>query len=270
MSLVYPQNVTLYQIGDWNNGGSFELFLDAVDGTYCTYLGGDDPAHNPTYPDDSDGGWNHPKQCGGAKPPTVVSVSYEGDEASFTPFYTARICNEYMKLGLQGMSVVYASGDSGVAGWQGCLDPATNGTLFSPEFPSSCPYVTSVGATQIPVGASVHTPGIEVAVDFPIKSSGGFSNHFAMPVWQRNSVLNWFNKHPSGYGPGIFNDSRNARGVPDVAALGRNFIIGVGKNLPFVPEDTYELVGGTSASVTPTFITCHELPCRCELTDNVC
>ncbi|KAL2062257.1 hypothetical protein VTL71DRAFT_6523 [Oculimacula yallundae] len=252
MSLVYPQNVTLYQIGDNYIGGSFELFLDAVDGSYCTYLGGDDPAHNPQYPDPTPGGYNQTKMCGGAKPPTVVSISYDGDEANFTPFYTNRMCNEYMMLGLQGMSILFASADYGVAGWQGCLDPATTGTLFSPAFPASCPYVTSVGATQIPVGSSVLDPNIEVAIDFPIVSSGGFSNQFPMPRYQEQAVLDWFKKHPTGYGKGIFNDSMKARGGPDVAALGRNFIIGVGKNLPYVPEDTYHLVGGTSASA-PVF-----------------
>ncbi|KAH9213779.1 peptidase S8/S53 domain-containing protein [Leptodontidium sp. 2 PMI_412] len=252
MSLVYPQNVTLYQIGDNYLGGTFELFLDAVDGSYCTYLGGDDPAHNPQYPDPTPGGYNETKMCGGAKPPTVISISYGGDEATFTPFYTNRMCNEYMKLGLQGMSILFASADYGVAGWLGCLDPATTGTLFSPAFPASCPYVTSVGATQIPVNASVLDRNVEVAIDFPIVSSGGFSNHFAMPKYQEKAVLNWFKNNPTGYGKGIFNDSMKARGGPDVAALGRNFIVGVGKNLPYVPEDTYQLVGGTSASA-PVF-----------------
>ncbi|KAK0105290.1 hypothetical protein ONS95_004326 [Cadophora gregata] len=252
MSLVYPQNVTLYQIGDNFIGGSFELFLDAVDGSYCTYLGGDDPTLNPQYPDPILSGYNQTKMCGGAKPPTVVSISYSGDEFFFTEFYTSRMCNEYMKLGLQGMSILFASADYGVAGWQGCLDPATTGTLFSPAFPASCPYVTSVGATQIPVNSSVFDRNVEVAVDFPIYSSGGFSNHFAMPKYQEKAVLNWFKKHPTGYGMGVFNDSMKARGGPDVAALGRNFIIGVGKNLPYVPEDTYQLVGGTSASA-PVF-----------------
>ena len=35
MTLVYPQNVTLYQVGDVVEGGSFNNFLDALDASYC-------------------------------------------------------------------------------------------------------------------------------------------------------------------------------------------------------------------------------------------
>ena len=47
----------------------------------------------------------------------------------------------FMKLGLQGISICVASGDSGVAGPpdddnpDGCLG---NGTIFSPDFPATC------------------------------------------------------------------------------------------------------------------------------------
>jgi tripeptidyl-peptidase-1 len=46
-----------------------------------------------------------------------------------------------MKLGLQGISIVLASGDSGVAGPagddndDGCLG---TGQIFSPDFPATC------------------------------------------------------------------------------------------------------------------------------------
>lgn len=42
ISLVYPQTVTLYQVGDEVEGASFNNFLDALDSSYCTYDGGDD------------------------------------------------------------------------------------------------------------------------------------------------------------------------------------------------------------------------------------
>lgn len=38
---VYPQKVTLYQVGDSVEGGSNNNFLDALDASYCTYAGGD-------------------------------------------------------------------------------------------------------------------------------------------------------------------------------------------------------------------------------------
>jgi tripeptidyl-peptidase-1 len=40
---VYPQKVTLYQVGDIVEGGSFNTFLDALYLTYCTSGGGDTP-----------------------------------------------------------------------------------------------------------------------------------------------------------------------------------------------------------------------------------
>ena len=63
-----------------------------------------------------------------------------------------------MKLGLQGVSVIYASGDSGVSNRGECIYPSnmTNYTqiglypgAFSPSFPAACPYLTSVGATMV-------------------------------------------------------------------------------------------------------------------------
>jgi tripeptidyl-peptidase I len=42
--IVYPQSVTLYQVGDIYEGATFNNFLDAIDGSYCTSGGGDDPA----------------------------------------------------------------------------------------------------------------------------------------------------------------------------------------------------------------------------------
>ena len=51
MTLVYPQQVTLYQVGDLVEGASFNNFLDAIDGSYCTFRGGDDPTYDAKYPD---------------------------------------------------------------------------------------------------------------------------------------------------------------------------------------------------------------------------
>ncbi|KAL9110497.1 MAG: hypothetical protein Q9227_005041 [Pyrenula ochraceoflavens] len=43
IALVYPQKVTLYQVGDLQQGASFNNFLDALDASYCTSGGGDSP-----------------------------------------------------------------------------------------------------------------------------------------------------------------------------------------------------------------------------------
>lgn len=82
--------------------------------------------------------------------------------------YQRRQCNEFMKLGLQGVSVVVASGDSGVAGLDGCMGPDEK--IFSPEFPATCPYLTTLGATYLPPGG-IAAKNQEVAAGF---SGGGF------------------------------------------------------------------------------------------------
>jgi hypothetical protein len=35
--IVYPQEVSLYQVGDLVEGASFYIFLDALDASYCSY-----------------------------------------------------------------------------------------------------------------------------------------------------------------------------------------------------------------------------------------
>lgn len=45
-SIIYPQKLRLYQVGDGINVdsvGTFNIFLDALDASYCTYEGGDQP-----------------------------------------------------------------------------------------------------------------------------------------------------------------------------------------------------------------------------------
>jgi tripeptidyl-peptidase-1 len=49
-------------------------------------------------------------------PPYVASVSYGEDESDLTPQYARRINVEFQKQGLRGISVLFASGDSGVGG----------------------------------------------------------------------------------------------------------------------------------------------------------
>jgi len=54
------------------------------------------------------------------------SHSYGYDESALSTAYEERQCNEYMKLGLMGVSILYSSGDYGVAGNGGacsCMSP---------------------------------------------------------------------------------------------------------------------------------------------------
>ena len=153
------QSVQLYQAGDLYEGASFGNLLDALDASYCTFEGGDNPEFDATYPDPY-GGYEGPEDCGTVTPAYIMSTSYGYTEADLTPAYEQRQCAEYAKLGLMGISVFFSSGDNGVAGNGGvCLDADGqedyDGTSFAPGFPVDCPYVTAVGATQVNPNATV-------------------------------------------------------------------------------------------------------------------
>ena len=268
--IVYPQAITLYQTDDINvatgnatTDGGFNTFLDALDGSYCTYSAfgetGDDPVLDPTYPDPLPGGYKGQLQCGVYTPTLVISVSYGGQEYDLPAYYQERQCNEFMKLGLQGHSIFFASGDSGVAGRpgdpspNGCLGP--NSTIFNPTWPNSCPYLTNVGATKVYPGKTVFDPE-SAANDLagqPYRSAyssgGGFSNIYPIPSYQQAAVATYFADHDPGYAYYSGNDSfganggiynRAGRGIPDVAANGDNIALFV--------EGEFGLEGGTSAS----------------------
>ncbi|KAJ5739107.1 hypothetical protein N7533_011891 [Penicillium manginii] len=251
--IIWPQNSILFQTDDnvyqsnYTFNGFLNTFFDAIDGSYCDTISPLDPP----YPDPQEGGYKGKLQCGVYQPPKVVSISYGGNEADLPISYQRRQCSEIMKLGMQGVSVVVASGDSGVAGASGCLGPA--GDIFTPDFPASCPYITSVGSTVLPLGQSSTSHG-EVATN-RFGSGGGFSNIYKRPDWQDKAVEQYFATAKPTYkyyesvdnssfaaNDGIYN--RIGRGYPDVSAIGDKIAI-FNKLLP-------TLIGGTSASA-PVF-----------------
>ncbi|KAI0256021.1 subtilisin-like protein [Lactifluus subvellereus] len=236
MTLVNPTPVHLLQTGDLVEGAAFNNWLDAVDRSYCTFEGGDDPNVDGIYPDTRPGGFNQPESCGIIAPPKVVSISYGQDEASLTAAYAERQCKEYGKLGMMGTTVLYSSGDFGVAGNGGvCLD---GGVKFNPDFPATCPFVTAVGATQINPGSTVKDP--ESACEQVIFSGGGFSNVFPMPDYQQHAVCDYLKDYPPPYTSQQFNNSGKVRAYPDLSANGANYVTAV--------DGGFTLVYGTSAS----------------------
>ncbi|KAF7197078.1 Tripeptidyl-peptidase SED1 [Pseudocercospora fuligena] len=248
MTLVYPQKVTLYQVGDLVEGASFNNFLEGIDASFC---GAYDPNQDGIYPDTAPGGYKG-RDCGKYAATKVISTSYGYNELDLTPAYEQRQCNEYMKLGQMGVSVLFSSGDYGVAGNGGqCINSTggyQNGTLggrFNPAFPSTCPYVTSVGATQVKPGTNILQSRTqpEMACETVIYSGGGFSNVFPMPPYQSSAVKTYFSQHKPTYSSAQYNTSQQTRGYPDISANGANYVVYVDGN--------WTLVYGTSAS-SPT------------------
>ncbi|QPG98144.1 hypothetical protein C2857_007305 [Epichloe festucae Fl1] len=226
--IIYPQKTTLFQVN--SQVDVFLAFLDAIDGEFCP----EDPDRNPG------------EMCNTFAPTNVISISYGGAEYLSSPNVLKRQCNEFMKLGLQGISVVIASGDDGVASPFGyCLGPHHD--VFVPDNPSGCPFVTSVGSTTLPKGSKVGDPEIATT---RFSSGGGFSNVFDTPPWQSKAVGNYLLRHNPNYFAynttngvipskgGVYN--RNGRAYPDIAAVGDNGVVVVGGRVG--------LSGGTSMS----------------------
>lgn len=165
--------------------------------------------------------------------PQVISTSY-GDTEQTVPYsYAKRACAGFAQLGARGVSVLFSSGDSGVGSDGDCYsntDPSKE--MFLPAFPTSCPWVTSVG------GTAEFEP--EVAVS-RFGSGAGFSNYFPAPSYQKKTV-NAYIKSLNGLYDGLYN--KTGRGYPDVAAQGNHDAIAWNGIL--------RTVGGTSAS-SPNF-----------------
>ena len=160
--------------------------------------------------------------------PQTLSTSYGEEEQSVPQDYALKVCNLFMQLGARGVSVLFASGDSGPG--NSCVRNTDEAYYFNPTFPAGCPYVTSVGAT------SGTNP--EEAVSF---SSGGFSIYHQQPDFQKEAV----GKYLTGLGDTYsryFN--RSGRGIPDVAAQGVGFAV--------IDKGRSVRLSGTSAS-SPVF-----------------
>ncbi|KAI1076648.1 subtilisin-like protein [Whalleya microplaca] len=239
--IIYPQTATVYQVDDdyYNiysqNSyyGIFNTFLDAIDGSYCNYSAfgetGDNAQYDPSYPNNKTvvapgrpepfdpGTYKGERVCGIYKPTNVISMSYSRAESAYTANYQKRQCNEWMKLGLQGVTVVGSSGNSGPLATSQCQ--ASNLGSFYASHPGNCPYVTSVGATMLQSnGSQIVANGGYWA------SSGGFSRTFPRPDYQQSALSTYFTEHNPGR-ESMYNSS--GRGFPDVAALGKNVAVAV-------------------------------------------
>merc|ERR1712224_1189243 len=142
--------------------------------------------------------------------PKIFSTSYGEDENSWSFEAASRLNVEFQKAGARGISLLYAAGDEGAY----CKH-----SVFVPEGPGSSPYVTSVGGTQPASGFPA--PGSETAVGL---SSGGFSNYWDMPDWQKDAVAKYLTQ--SGLpeqGQRQYNTS--GRAYPDISAQASDYAV---------------------------------------------
>ena len=204
--------------------------------------------------------YNHPE------PPLVNSMSYgwaEWDQCDPEVFpvcyisgnpevYSKRTNIEFMKLALRGITLLASSGDAGAAGRTN--EECMGDTPLNPVFPTSSPYVLSVGGTIVmnphealgtlsplcTVNKCIGS-GNELNCNFDRcgwTSGGGFSNFFERPWWQVNASENYLaSKAP--FPPAHF-FNRGGRVYPDIALVSHNYLVKIG--------DAYMGVDGTSAS----------------------
>ncbi|KAH9054780.1 subtilisin-like protein [Lactarius vividus] len=138
--------------------------------------------------------------------PQTISISYGSYEYQVPQEYSRALCTLFAQLGARGVSVLFPSGDNGVG--KNCEDESGN-VRFIPEFPASCPYLTTVGGTT----------DFDPEVAAPL-SGGGFSDHFLRPVYQDVAVSAFLERQGTQYS-GLFNPE--GRGIPDIAAQALRF-----------------------------------------------
>ncbi|XP_063692648.1 tripeptidyl-peptidase 1-like [Bolinopsis microptera] len=164
--------------------------------------------------------------------PHIFSVSYGDHERTLSAEFMNRINLEFQKIGVRGVSVLFASGDDGA----GCHRFEDESYTFEPDFPSSSPFVTTVGGTMFTaVFSDVNEKGNDI-------SGGGFSNIFSMPKYQMETVSGYLNSSVKGLPDSKYYNSSN-RAYPDVSAMSDDFWIIIDRLLMNV--------AGTSAA-TPT------------------
>jgi tripeptidyl-peptidase I len=83
----------------------------------------------------------------GVQPPLIISVSYGDDERLATVGEYQLFEISTMKIGAMGSTILISAGDDGVHVGPTRNDPSLCG--YAPQYPTSCPYVISVGATQV-------------------------------------------------------------------------------------------------------------------------
>ncbi|KAI0880916.1 subtilisin-like protein [Annulohypoxylon maeteangense] len=241
--IIYPQKATIYQVDDEYYNlhsanayfGLFNTFLDAIDGSYCNYSAygetGDNAVYDPAYPDNhttiapgrpvpfDPGNYKGERMCGVYKPTNVISMSYSRVESTYSVPYQMRQCNEWMKLGLQGVTVVGSSGDSGQLANNQCHHSSFS--TFYASHPGNCPYITSIGGVMLQSNGTLAAANVK---DIPWATSGGFSQYFPRPDYQETALSTYFSKHDPGIDAAY---NKTGRGFPDISALGRNVAVAV-------------------------------------------
>lgn len=162
-------------------------------------------------------------------PPQTISISYGDDEQTVPKDYADNVCTQFMKLGARGVSILVSSGDEGTTGkdYTCTSNDGTKTHEFIPQFPGTCPWVTTVGGTR-------HYGTNESAESL---GGSGFSNYYSRPNYQSDAVNQYIKSIGNSF-KGLYNTT--GRAYPDISAAFSDF--------PVFKHGHLSKLDGTSAS----------------------
>lgn len=216
LSLAYPAKIVFY-----STGGRSALI--AENGTINT----SDSSTNEPYIEL----FEHLLSKPDGELPSVLSISYSDDEVSVPRPYAEKVCDMIGVLACRGTTVLFGSGDGGSQGGRNSNCRTRDGKdkkIAMTTFPSTCPWAVAVGAVT-----NARTTPPEAA-EF---STGGFSQYFAQPDWQKDAVAGYL-AQLDGNLTGYYEPKNRA--IPDISAIGTNVLVRV--------NGRPGLLQGTSAS----------------------
>jgi tripeptidyl-peptidase I len=115
----------------------------------------------------------------GTQPPLIISISYGNDENLYSEGEYSLFESSTLKIGAMGCTILIAAGDDGVHTGQVRNNAALCG--YKPQYPTGCPYVISVGATQVR-----YTSSILLSFEFILELHGKF---FFSSIFTITSVI---------------------------------------------------------------------------------
>eukprot|EP01084_Bolivina_argentea_P261446 441808_1 len=169
-------------------------------------------------------------------PPWLFIIAYSDYEFNLGYEYCSRCNTEFAKLGTMGITMLITSGDYGVGNDEQCC--SQNPQIFCPMFPSSSPYITTIGGTtggiigKSPTGESAYHP-----------SGGGFSNFFEMPQYQMSAVEDFISSSINQKvlpNKTLFNET--GRAYPDIS--GQSYLC------DYIIQDTNPYFSGTACGIS--------------------
>jgi kumamolisin len=115
--------------------------------------------------------------------PSVISISWGGSEASWTPQAMAALDQAFQAAALMGITVCVASGDNGSSGGAGIAG-------LNVDFPASSPHVLACGGTSLQaVNGDIRSETVWNDGAAGGASGGGVSCFFPLPPWQNGLHL---------------------------------------------------------------------------------